>query len=147
MPGRQPSSGESADGRRTHAGDFSDTRQTNGSLLAITGSPDRASVSREPHPGQDRINATGRAMLNLLPLPNGYTDPRPGQQSTANFQMPEFARVHFAATTSIRWTPNLTDNRTTCIVKYIKDREDTTSYEPSRAGRWIPAELRARLGH
>jgi hypothetical protein len=112
-------------------GDFSDTRQTNGSLLVI-----RDPLTGQPFPGniipQDRLNPTGRAILDLMPQPNGYTDPRQGQQFTANFQSQNSPK-HFRRDDVVRVDANLTD-RTSMYVKYIRDREDTVSYDAVAPG-------------
>ena len=39
------------------------------------------------------IDPTGAALLNLLPLPNGYINPSPGQQYSANFLASATPRV------------------------------------------------------
>ena len=126
------------------AGDFSETRQTNGSLLVI-----RDPQTGQPFPGnripQERINPTGRAILGLLPAPNGYTDPRPGQQFTANFQS-QNSPEHFRRDDVIRVDANLTD-RTSMYVKYIRDRRGHDQLRRRGAGCREPSELRARLDH
>ena len=66
------------------AGDFSNTRNAAGQIIPIL-NPQTAA----PFPGnmvpKTMIDPTGAALLNLLPLPNGYTNPSPGQQYSANF--------------------------------------------------------------
>jgi hypothetical protein len=65
-------------------GDFSNTRNAAGQIIPIlnptTGSPFPGNIVPK-----DMIDPTGAAMLNLLPLPNGYVNPSPGQQYTANY--------------------------------------------------------------
>ncbi len=66
------------------AGDFSNTRNAAGQIIPILNPQNGA-----PFPGnlvpKNTIDPTGSALLNLLPLPNGYTNPSPGQQYSANF--------------------------------------------------------------
>jgi hypothetical protein len=66
------------------AGDFSNTRNAAGQIIPILNPQTGA-----PFPGnivpKNLFDSTGAAILNLLPLPNGYTNPSPGQQYTANF--------------------------------------------------------------
>ncbi len=65
-------------------GDFSNTRNAAGQIITIM-NPNTGA----PFPGnivpKNLIDPTGSALLNLLPLPNGYVNPSPGQQYTANF--------------------------------------------------------------
>jgi hypothetical protein len=65
-------------------GDFSNTRNAAGQMIPIlnpqTGSPFPGNVIPK-----NLIDPTGAALLNLMPLPNGYVNPSPGQQYSANF--------------------------------------------------------------
>jgi hypothetical protein len=65
------------------AGDFSQTRITNGSIQPII-DPETG----RPFPGnvipQNRIQPMGQRMLNLLPAPNGVLNQQSGQQWTSN---------------------------------------------------------------
>jgi hypothetical protein len=67
------------------AGDFSNSRDSAGNLIII-----QDYTTNSPFPGNEiptnRINTMGQSILNLFPLPNGYVNPAPGQQYTANFQ-------------------------------------------------------------
>jgi hypothetical protein len=65
------------------AGNFSDLKTSAGALIPVLDP-----LTETAFPGNiiptSRINTTGQAMLNLFPMPNGYTNPAPGQQYTAN---------------------------------------------------------------
>jgi hypothetical protein len=65
------------------AGNFSDLKTSLGALIPVI---DPTTLA--PFPGNvipaGRINPVGQGMLNLYPMPNGYTNPAPGQQYTAN---------------------------------------------------------------
>ena len=65
-------------------GNFSQSKDSAGRLLPIidpnTGSPFPGNIIPS-----NRIDATGSAMLNLLPKPNGYVNPAPGQAFSSNF--------------------------------------------------------------
>ncbi len=112
-------------------GDFSNTRQTNGALLVI-----RDPQTGQPFPGnvisQDRIDSLGRALLNLLPLPNGYTDPRPGQQFVANFQNQQ-SPEHNRRNDVLRIDAELTAS-TRFNVKYMHYKEETLTFNQIAPG-------------
>ena len=65
------------------AGNFSDLKNSLGALIPVLDP-----LTETQFPGNiipaNRINATGQAMLSLYPMPNGYVNPAPGQQYTAN---------------------------------------------------------------
>ena len=65
-------------------GDFSNTRNAAGQIIPILNAQTGA-----PFPGnivpKNMIDPTGQALLSLLPKPNGYVNPSPGQQYSANF--------------------------------------------------------------
>jgi len=65
-------------------GEFSNTRNAAGQIIPILNPQTGA-----PFPGniipKNMFDPTGSAILNLLPMPNGYVNPAPGQQYTANF--------------------------------------------------------------
>ena len=65
------------------AGDFSQTRQTNGTILPIIDPQTGAQFPGNVIPA-GRINALGQKMLNLLPMPNGVLNLQPGQEWTSN---------------------------------------------------------------
>ncbi|MCS7044121.1 MAG: TonB-dependent receptor [Bryobacteraceae bacterium] len=66
------------------AGDFSQSRDTNGALIVV-----RDPVTQQPFPGNvvpsSRINPLGQKMLNFFPLPN-YVDPDPRLVYQRNFR-------------------------------------------------------------
>jgi hypothetical protein len=87
-------------------GDFSNTRNAAGQIISILNP-----TTGTPFPGnvvpQNMIDPTGQAILNLLPLPNGYVNPSPGQQYTANFiasETPPYNRRN----TMLRFDSNIT---------------------------------------
>ncbi len=107
------------------SGDFSQTRQSNGSIQPII--DPRTGVA---FPGNiippDRINALGQKMLNLLPLPNGILNLQPGQEWTSNSAYdttPEHGRTN----TNIR-IDQVYSPKTRQAFKIVKDRDDTWSY-------------------
>ena len=65
------------------AGNFSQSYNSVGALIPIIDP-----LTGKQFPGNiiptNRIDPTGLAMLNLFPLPNGYVNPAPGQQYSAN---------------------------------------------------------------
>jgi hypothetical protein len=75
-------------------GDFSNSRNSAGAVIPIINPANGAPFPGNKVPG-NLIDPIGSAMLNLLPLPNGYVNPAPGQQYTANFlagQAPPYNR-------------------------------------------------------
>lgn len=65
-------------------GDFSGALLSTGKPLIITDPNTGAPFAGNIIP-KDRIDPTGQAMLGLLPKPNGYVNPAPGQQYSSNF--------------------------------------------------------------
>jgi hypothetical protein len=65
------------------AGDFSQTRNPNGTIQPILDP-----LTGQPFPGNiipaNRINTMGQRMLNLLPMPNGILNQQAGQEWTSN---------------------------------------------------------------
>ena len=107
------------------AGDFSQTRITNGNIQPIidpqTGQPFPNNVIPK-----ERISPLGQAMLNLLPMPNGILNLAPGQQWTSNSaydNTPEHSRTNNV----VRIDQMFTD-KTRASFKLLKDRDDVWSY-------------------
>jgi outer membrane receptor protein involved in Fe transport len=106
------------------AGDFSQTRITNGTIQQII----------DPETGQafpgniipaNRINPLGAAMLNLLPQPNGVLNPQPGQEWTSNSafeQHPLHSRTEHMFKLDAVWSRRVRGRFT-----LIRDREDNIS--------------------
>jgi hypothetical protein len=65
------------------AGDFSQTRNPNGSIQQIIDPRTGRQFPGNMIPA-DRISPMGRSMLNLLPMPNGITNLAAGQEWTSN---------------------------------------------------------------
>jgi hypothetical protein len=107
------------------AGDFSQTRVTNGSIQPIIDPRTGAQFPNNIIPA-DRINSLGQKMLNLLPMPNGILNLQAGQEWTSNSAYdttPEHGRTN----TNIRIDQVYT-SKTRQAFKLIKDRDDTWSY-------------------
>ena len=107
------------------AGDFSKTRNAAGQIIPILNP-----TTGMPFPGnivpKDMIDPTGEAILNLLPLPNGYVNPSPGQQYTANYiasATPPYDRRN----TMLRFDATLT-RKLTMYYRYGQD-VDNQDYE------------------
>ncbi|HEY2014087.1 MAG TPA: Plug domain-containing protein, partial [Bryobacteraceae bacterium] len=104
-------------------GDFSNTRNAAGAIIPII-NPQTGT----PFPGNkvpnNMFDPTGSAILNLLPLPNGYTNPAPGQQYTANFlasQTPPYNRRN----TMLRFDGNIT-SKLSMYYRYGQDVDNQT---------------------
>jgi hypothetical protein len=65
-------------------GDFSNSLSSVGKLIPIIDPNTGAQFPGNVIP-KSRIDPTGQAILNLFALPNGYVNPAPGQQYSANF--------------------------------------------------------------
>jgi hypothetical protein len=107
------------------AGNFSQSHNSAGGIITIT-DPNTGS----PFPGNiipaSRIDPTGSAMLNLLPPPNGYVNPAPGQQYNSNFiayATPPYGRRN----TMLRFDAAIT-NHITMYYTYGQD-VDNEDYE------------------
>jgi hypothetical protein len=106
-------------------GDFSQTYVTSGALQPIV----------DPQTGQafpgnmipdHRIHPLGRAMLNLLPFPNGILNLQAGQQFTSNSAYdtsPEHGRL-----SNVVRVDNVWSDRTRLSFRFLRDREDTWQY-------------------
>ncbi|HUB32035.1 MAG TPA: carboxypeptidase regulatory-like domain-containing protein [Bryobacteraceae bacterium] len=106
-------------------GDFSQARTSTGALLVVN-DPNTGA----PFPGniipQARIDPTGQALLALLPKPNGYVNPAPGQFYNYNFLAsgtPPYTRRN----TMMRFDAALT-NKINMYYTYGQD-VDNESYE------------------
>jgi hypothetical protein len=66
------------------SGNFSTSRNQAGTVVPIIDPTTRTQFAGNIIPGS-RIDPTGLTILNLQNLPNGYTNPAPGQQYTANY--------------------------------------------------------------
>jgi hypothetical protein len=104
------------------AGDFSNSLNSVGRLIPIIDP-----LTGSPFPGNkipaSRIDPTGRALLNMFQKPNGYVNPAPGQQYTANFLAS--ATPSFDKSDSIlRIDANLTEHMN-LYARYGKDSRHT----------------------
>jgi len=107
------------------AGDFSQTRITNGTIQPIIDPQ-----TGQPFPGNiippSRINALGQKMLNLLPMPNGVLNLQAGQEWTSNSAYdttPEHGR-----TNNVIRIDQVFTTATRGSFRLLKDRDDTWSY-------------------
>jgi hypothetical protein len=66
------------------SGDFSNSVNSTGKLIPIIDPTTGVQFPGNIVP-KNRIDPTGQAILNLFPQPNGYVNPAPGQQFSANF--------------------------------------------------------------
>ena len=112
-------------------GNFSDLKTSLGAVIPVldplteTQFPDNIIPS-------NRIDPTGQAILNLYPAPNGYTNPAPGQQYTANsifYGTPN----HTHSDTILRFDANIT-NKVTAYYRLGLDREVIGSAFPVSPG-------------
>jgi hypothetical protein len=116
---------------RERAGDFSDTRQSDGTVQPIINPATGAAFPGNIIP-QDRISPLGQAMLNLLPMPNGILDTTPGQLYNSNSAFdntPEHSRTN----NIIRVDQVFTD-KTRAAFKLGKDRDDVWAYSQFTPG-------------
>ena len=79
--GMSPTANEPTAAERS--GDFSKSVGSTGVLIPVVDTTTGAPFSGNVIPAA-RVTALGQAMLNLLPLPNGYVNPAPGQKYSAN---------------------------------------------------------------
>jgi outer membrane receptor protein involved in Fe transport len=105
-------------------GDFSETRVTNGSIQPIIDP-----LTGKAFPGNiipaNRINPMGQAILNLMPLPNGITNPVAGQEWTSNSafdQTPLHSRTDHVFRSDV-----VLSDKTRFSGKVLADREDNIS--------------------
>ena len=113
------------------AGDFSQTRITNGTIQPIIDPTTGVQFPGNVIP-PNRINALGQRMLNLLPTPNGILNLQAGQEWTSNSAYdttPEHGRTN----TNIR-IDQVYSAKTRQSFKIIKDRDDTWSYNQFTPG-------------
>ncbi|MBI4476620.1 MAG: TonB-dependent receptor [Acidobacteria bacterium] len=112
-------------------GDFSETRRTssnpaiNGTLQVIIDP-----LTGQPFPGNiippERIHPLGRAMLNLLPVPNGILNRARNQEWTSNDAQdvtPIHKRKNFVTRIDTVWSPKLRFS-----VRALFDRDDSITF-------------------
>ena len=107
------------------AGDFSQTRITNGTIQPII--DPRTGL---PFPGNvippDRINPLGQKMLGLLSTANGVLDPAAGQEWTSNSAF-DLTPLHGRTNHVLRLDAVMTD-KTRMSFRVLKDRDDDWSW-------------------
>ncbi|MGH9163629.1 MAG: carboxypeptidase regulatory-like domain-containing protein, partial [Vicinamibacteraceae bacterium] len=106
---------------RERRGDFSDTRLPNGDIQSIIDPR-----NGQPFPGNiipgDRIDPTGRALLDLLPTPNGVTNPVPGEEFTSNSAFDE-TPLH-SRTNHVLRIDGVLSQTLRASFTFMRDRED-----------------------
>jgi len=112
-------------------GDFSKSVGSTGVLIPIIDPTTGVQFPGNVIP-KDRVTPLGQAMLNLLPLPNGYVNPAPGQQYSANyiFQGNGFRR---RSDLIARIDANIT-KKLTAFFRFGLDRDDSGSISTVSAG-------------
>ena len=112
-------------------GNFSDLKNSLGQLIPVLDP-----LTETQFPGNiipsNRIDPTGQAILNLYPAPNGYVNPAPGQQYTANsifYGTPD----HTHSDTIMRFDGNIT-SKLTAYYRLGLDREVIGSAFPVSPG-------------
>ena len=101
-------------------GNFSDLKTSLGTVIPVLDPLTGTQFPNNIIPS-NRIDPTGQAILNLYPMPNGYTNPAPGQQYTANsifYGTPN----HTHSDTILRFDANIT-NKVTVFYRLGLDRE------------------------
>ena len=112
-------------------GNFSDLKSSTGVLIPVLDPLTETAFPNNLIPAS-RIDPTGQAILNLYPMPNGYVNPAPGQQYTANsifYGTPD----HTHSDTILRFDGNIT-NKLTAYYRLGLDREVIGSAFPVSAG-------------
>jgi hypothetical protein len=107
------------------AGDFSQTRVTNGTIQPIIDPRTGAQFPGNIIPA-DRISPLGQKMLNLLPMPNGVLNLQPGQEWTSNSAY-DVTPEHGRTNNVIRIDQVFTE-KTRASFRLLKDRDDTWQY-------------------
>jgi Carboxypeptidase regulatory-like domain len=103
------------------AGDFSQTRITNGTIQPII-DPNTGNAFQGNVIPANRINALGQRMLNQLTTANGIGNPQAGQEWTSNSTY-DLTPVHGRTNHVIRVDAVLSE-KTRFNVKALKDRDD-----------------------
>lgn len=103
-------------------GDFSASFNSVGKLIPVIDPTTGAAFPGNLIPKQ-RLDATGQAILGLFPKPNGYVNPAPGQQYSANFLASE-SGYHNRQDTVIRLDTAINKNMN-LYMKAAKDKDDT----------------------
>ncbi|MPZ20795.1 MAG: hypothetical protein GEV06_23230 [Luteitalea sp.] len=107
------------------AGDFSQTRITNGSIQPIVDP-----LTGRPFPGNiippNRIHPMGQKMLSLLPVPNGILNQQAGQQWTSN-DAQDITPIHTRQNFVMRLDAVLSQS-TRFSVRTIFDRDDSITF-------------------
>lgn len=99
-------------------GDFSNSRNAAGAIIPIL-DPETGRQFPGNQVPANRIDPTGQAYLKLLPAPNGYVNPAPGQQYTANY-LASATPTYDRRNTMLRFDANITD-KLTMFYRYGQD--------------------------
>jgi hypothetical protein len=87
-------------------GNFSNSRNAAGAVIPVLNPTTGTAFPGNMAPAS-MIDPTGLAILKLLPAPNGYVNPAPGQQYTSNF-LAEKAPTYNRRNTIMRFDANIT---------------------------------------
>ena len=112
-------------------GNFSDLKTSLGAQIPVLDPLTETAFPGNVIPAS-RIDPTGQAILNLYPMPNGYVNPAPGQQYTANsifYGTPN----HTHSDTIMRFDVNIT-SKLTAYYRLGLDREVIGSAFPVSPG-------------
>lgn len=112
-------------------GDFSKSVGSTGQLIPVINPATGTQFPGNIIP-QNQINSVGQAMLNLLPLPNGYVNPAPGQQYSANAIFVANGYHHHSDTIG-RFDANLT-KKLNMFYRHGIDRDDLENVNTVSAG-------------
>ncbi len=104
-------------------GNFSNSRNASGAVIPVL-----MPGTTTPFPGNiippSMFDPTGSAILNLLPKPNGYVNPAPGQQYTSNF-LASSTPTYNRRNTIMRFDANITSK----LSMYYRYGQDVDNHE------------------
>ena len=113
------------------AGDFSQTRVTNGNIQPIIDPLTGAQFPGNIIPA-NRISPLGRKLLGLLPMPNNTLNQAPGQLYTQNSQF-DLTPAH-GRTNHVLRLDAVMSAKTRVSFRLLKDRDDTWDYNAFTPG-------------
>lgn len=119
------------------AGNFSQTVNSVGKLIPVIDPNTGVQFPGNVIPA-NRFDATGQAILNLFPLPNGYVNPAPGQLYSANYIDNESYGYHNRRDQSARIDAAIT-NKLNLYMRATSDYDNTLT--PEAIGTGIPGGL------
>jgi hypothetical protein len=105
------------------SGDFSKSVNSVGKLIPVI-DPNTGTAFAGNLIPQSRIDPTGQAILSLFKPPNGYVNPAPGQQYSANFLASDSSGYHNRQDSVVRIDTLLAKNMN-LYLRAAKDSDDT----------------------